>query len=751
MHRNSYVTRAALVALMSASVVGPACQSAPVDPQPSGFEELGVTQDELGTALASCSTAATSGYNSTTKVLSLTLGGGVTTVVIAAANGKINVNGWNCVGLTGTSLTTANVAKINVIGTAANEKVIFDLLPGSFGSTIFSATGGVTVDMGTGTDSFMIRGTAAADKFQAGNSAAGETYFDLTNDNKADIRVIGSDSFSVSMLGGADTFTAAGGAISAAHILSTVTALVPMTTAITVFGGDGNDQLQGGDGNDSLWGGAGDDTFKTATSADGADKYYGEAGIDLMDYSNRSTAVVVDIGEEFPTQRGTADLSTLTYPTQLDAETLVVAVDGAASATVTFASPADSAAVVSQINTAVGSNIASLSTGGRLVLSSTTKLATSSLQVVSGTGLTNLGLTASTKTLADADDGIAGENDDVDFNVEKVNGGSGNDTIYGSTASNTINGNAGNDRIGGGPGAAVCSTDVDILNGGDGDDVFDMGYEKDCGDALTGGLGIDTADYQARTAALTITIDSIANDGEGAEADKVLTDIEKVFGGAGNDTITGGTGNDELHGGLGNDTLNGGGGNDTLSGDDGNDTLNGDAGDDIFVESGLDTSYTATVNAGAGDDAVNGGVGTDTMSFAQRPTAVTATLCVDANDNVGLPTSVAAACTDGDGETGEADKLTNVEWLIGGLGDDFLTGGAVAETFEGGAGIDTIHGGSGDDTVYGEAGDDFLFGDDGDDYVDGGAGDDAIDGGLSQGDICTSDAADLVAAVSCEL
>jgi hypothetical protein len=192
MYRNRLLTRVPMAALVTLAFGSGGCETAR-DYEPSDLEELGVTQDELGTPLPTCSTAASSGYNTSTKALALTLTGSVPTVVLAAPGGKISVNGWTCLSAAGVSLTNLNVSKISITGTSANEKVIFDMLPGSFGTTILSATGGVTVDMGTGSDSFMLRGTAAADKFQAGVSAAGDVFFDLTNDNKADIRVIGSD------------------------------------------------------------------------------------------------------------------------------------------------------------------------------------------------------------------------------------------------------------------------------------------------------------------------------------------------------------------------------------------------------------------------------------------------------------------------------------------------------------------------------------------------------------------------------
>ena len=749
MHIGDYGKRGSLAMVSALALLMPACEAP--EPEQNDEADVGETTDALGTPLPSCSTAGSSGYNATTKTLALTLGGGVTTIVVSAGSGKIQVNGWQCVSSAGTGLTTTTVSKITVTGTSANEKVIWDNLPGSFGTTIYGTNGGVTVDMGTGTDAFMVRGTSGVDKYQLGVSGAGDTYFDLTNDNKADIRVIGADAITVSTLGGNDTFHARGGNISGAHLDASATSLTAVTMNLIVYGGAGNDELNGGDGDDKLYGGDGDDTFKSATTDDGSDTFYGEAGNDLVDYSNRTAALTVDVGPQFAAATGSVDLTGLTYPGGLDTKDLVIKVDGGSDITTTFATPADEDAVVSQINAAAGATIASLDSANHLVLTSPTA-ATGTVQVVSGSAVATLGLTAATKTTADGDDGLASEADDVTYSVEKLNGGSGDDTLTGSDVSNTINGNAGNDVISGGPANASCASDVDALNGGDGNDTFDMGSASDCSDTLAGGAGTDTADYQDRTVALTITIDTNANDGETGEADKVSTDIEVVLGGSAGDTITGSTAADELHGGPGDDILNGGTGNDTLIGGSGNDTMNGDAGDDTFLESGNDASYTsATIARGGGDDVINGGVGMDTISYAERTATIDLTLCVDSNDNSGLPTSVVAACTDDDGEGAEADKVTNCEWAMGGTAADNLTGGSASETFEGGDGDDVIIGGGGDDTLYGDGDDDDLQGGDGDDYIDGGAGDDAIDGGNSDGDICVGDASDQAAQVACEL
>ena len=104
----------------------------------------------------------------------------------------------------------------------------------------------------------------------------------------------------------------------------------------------------------------------------------------------------------------------------------------------------------------------------------------------------------------------------------------------------------------------------------------------------------------------------------------------RIFGGAGNDTITvsipgntriktilnGGTGNDTITGGNGSDTIRGGQGNDTLCGGRGKDTLRGGAGNDSLAGGqGNDTLSGGrgkdTLRGGAGQNALDGGAGID--------------------------------------------------------------------------------------------------------------------------------------------
>jgi Ca2+-binding RTX toxin-like protein len=299
-----------------------------------------------------------------------------------------------------------------------------------------------------------------------------------------------------------------------------------------------------------------------------------------------------------------------------------------------------------------------------------------------------------------ADDGEAGENDNVQEGIGDILGGSGNDHITGASVlfTSTIKGNGGGDvlsltgqgRIEGGPGndQLTGSQYNDQLDGGTGADVMD------------GGDGVDLADYGSRTNAVVLNLgDALANDGESGENDKDLN-FENILTGSGNDTANGGAANEQLDGGAGGDTLNGGEGN------------------DFFVY-------------GPGDDVLNGGPGAgDTASYVGA-TGPTVTIDGIAND----------------GDPGEADNVgLDVENLQGSLGNDDLTGSTAPNHIDGSFGNDHVDGGAGDDEVLGSYGLDTVLGGSGNDTatdfddpsntVDGGGGDDTVSGRgtLSGGD-----------------
>ena len=101
---------------------------------------------------------------------------------------------------------------------------------------------------------------------------------------------------------------------------------------------------------------------------------------------------------------GTSDLSMLLYPIgagSVDGLTLITQVDGQIAETVTFAAPANAAAIVSQINAAMVNVHAELSSSNRLVLwVSNSNFAAFSFAIGAGTADTLLGLSNSQRAQA---------------------------------------------------------------------------------------------------------------------------------------------------------------------------------------------------------------------------------------------------------------------------------------------------------------------------------------------------------------
>ncbi|WP_115422821.1 peroxidase family protein, partial [Ensifer sp. M14] len=65
-----------------------------------------------------------------------------------------------------------------------------------------------------------------------------------------------------------------------------------------IYGDAGNDVIEGGAGADKAWGGAGDDIV-LATKGDGSDSYWGDGGVDTLDYSTATGTLTVDMGTGF--------------------------------------------------------------------------------------------------------------------------------------------------------------------------------------------------------------------------------------------------------------------------------------------------------------------------------------------------------------------------------------------------------------------------------------------------------------------
>lgn len=231
------------------------------------------------------------------------------------------------------------------------------------------------------------------------------------------------------------------------------------------------------------------------------------------------------------------------------------------------------------------------------------------------------------------------------------------------------------------------------------------------------------ADYSTRSAAVSLTVDGEANDGQAGEGDSLDFGITTLTGGTGNDTRAGSTTDDTLDGFAGDDRLLGRGGADRLVGDVGTDTLYGGSGSDLLLgQDGADKLYggdgddvlrgddktgpagndaldggngdddlfgyagndTFTEGSSAnGSDLIAGGAGTDTASYASRSAA--------------LKLSLNGAYDDG--ASGESDRIgSDVENLVGGKGADTITGNGLVNVLTGGTGKDKLYGLDGNDT-----------------------------------------------------
>jgi large repetitive protein len=232
--------------------------------------------------------------------------------------------------------------------------------------------------------------------------------------------------------------------------------------------------------------------------------------------------------------------------------------------------------------------------------------------------------------------------------------------------------------------------------------------------------------------------------------------------------INGHNWNDRLYGGAGSDTISGGKGDDHIVGDrdprpskaaltisagltdlDGSETLslrvtgvpsqawlsagthNADGSWTLMASqlSGLDIlfppgtpAFTLTVTATATDhDADSGAVDTEsvstTMQVHTKPEGFDVLHGGDGDDKIW--------------GTGGNDTITGDngnDFLSGGLGNDSMTGDSGNDVMYGGGGDDVLTGGTGRDNLHGDGGNDRLFGGDSDDWLNGNSGNDSLSG-----------------------
>ena len=215
---------------------------------------------------------------------------------------------------------------------------------------------------------------------------------------------------------------------------------------------------------------------------------------------------------------------------------------------------------------------------------------------------------------------------DLFKNVEGFIGGTGSDTITGDTNANALSGGGGNDII--------------------------FATVDDVADTIDGGTGIDTVDYSAYAAALTVALNgstaaTVFGSGSTAGTSDTVANIENFKSGFGADTIVGD---------LNNNT------------------------------------YIAVVDNA--QDLFDGGAGNDTADYSAFSSNLTLDLTLPPDSN-GYWTVTGSADT-----PANYDLVKNVESFKGGTGIDTFTGDGfnntyvavvdnVQDVFDGGGGSDT--------------------------------------------------------------
>lgn len=351
-------------------------------------------------------------------------------------------------------------------------------------------------------------------------------------------------------------------------------------------------------------------------------------------------------------------------------------------------------------------------------------------------------------------------NDDADI----INGGEGNDDIYGGGGEDTIqfSDNFGTDVVDGG----AAGTDYDTLDFSQVTSPVTGTYSGDeAGTITTGPDSVTFSDIEHLV--LTDLDDQID-----ASADTVGVDINA---GDGTDVITGGTGDDLVYGEGGDDTINAGDGNDTIYGDGGPSDPGPQVGE-LLINGGLEagvgnntnntipnlngwqtdspgievwgSGFDGEVSQDGGNfvelDAGNGNVD----NLYQDVTTVDGesyTLSIDLMQRVEGSDDVVEIYYDGVliDTVQPGDDWQTYTYTVTGGGDDRLELREPASDNNGGGplidnvslvgtipgtedGNDILDGGAGDDSLSGEGGNDTLTGGTGDDKMDGGAGDDTF-------------------------
>jgi Ca2+-binding RTX toxin-like protein len=300
-----------------------------------------------------------------------------------------------------------------------------------------------------------------------------------------------------------------------------------------------------------------------------------------------------------------------------------------------------------------------------------------------------------------ANDGEAGEGDDIDATIENIIGGYGNDTLDASLylgKPHVLQGMAGNDKL-------IGADKADTLYGGPGDDI--------------------------------------------------------LIGGKGADTLIGGDGNDTLQGGLDSDIIDGGGLN-CVQATTAIPSTAAPWGSSVCTATFMARNSSSTTVSNAtnpGLDTLDYSDRTTgvTVNLSTSTAMFSGTTSTPITTGATLSTGIGAEVDEvyQDPAKGGTTAIISVSNIRGGTGDDILTGDDNPNIIWGGGGNDTIKGDKdgastdGYNTLYGEAGDDTITAGPGGDHIFGGPGTNTIIGGAGNDFIDDSDGTGTPGTITC--
>jgi Ca2+-binding RTX toxin-like protein len=458
-----------------------------------------------------------------------------------------------------------------------------------------------------------------------------------------------------------------------------------------IYGMGGNDTICGGGGDDRIYGDRGNDTI---LGESGEDTIVGERGSDDLDGGAGADRILGETGnDEIDGEGGDGD--------EVDGGPGDDSVDGG---------PGDFDIVVG----GVGND-----------------------QVDGGSGAHDIGSYAGVGGPVSIDPGsgaVSGAEQEQVDGIEDLLGGSGDDSLTGSTSPNRLDGGAGDDNL-------VGYGDGDAAFGGIGSDAcLDFAAENSCGETdesegtavamissitgatslvVSGGEGPDQVAVHFTKDGLLLqgggSIEVVLGD-PGSNACLRDTAANSVLcrGGADSIQVSLNGGDDILavadsvpsdmpmtiNGGEGADTLRAGGANDTIySGDDHDpDVLEGGGGDDVLYGVNLfhprKDSGAAHMSGGVGDDLLIGGQPCDGDRFdGGGGDNDSASFARVRNSGTNVKATIGGAVLDPDLGGCNAGRVENsVEKIEGSPGDDVLAGDSSADTLLGRGGNDDLDG-----------------------------------------------------------